>query len=110
MPGLTVTPIIAAGVGGAALVIGLLLALLDANALRRWGHERTASPLWALLTPIVYLTMRSVATRRETGKDGSVVLAWILGLVLAVAVVGLFPDLVALLVPGVTAPWSSPLG
>ncbi|HWL61139.1 MAG TPA: DUF2510 domain-containing protein [Microbacteriaceae bacterium] len=109
VPELTVTSLLAAGIGAAAYVIGLLLALLDASALRRWGHERTASPLWALLTPMVYLTMRSIATRRETGRDGGVVLAWILGLVLAAAVVALFPDLVPLLMPGLTAPWSSPL-
>ena len=110
VPGLVVTSMLAWGIGAAALVIGVLIAFLDAGALRRLGHERTASPLWALLTPIVYLSVRAVATRRETGHGRAVILAWVLGLLLAGLLVYLIPDLLPLLAPGVTAPWTSPLG
>lgn len=109
-PGLTLTSVLAWSIGAGAFILGLLVAFLDSSTLRRWGHERTASPLWALLTPIVYLSVRSVATRRETGHGRAVILAWVIGLILAGLLVALFPDVLSLLVPGFVPPWASPIG
>lgn len=110
VPDLSVSAELGWGIGAAALVIGVLLAFLDSAALARWGHARTASPLWALLTPMVYLSLRSVATRRETGHGRAVILAWVLGLVLAALLGWAFPEAIALLVPGFEPPWTSLIG
>jgi hypothetical protein len=57
------------------LVFVILLAALDQRALRKYGFERTASPWWMLLYPIVgsfaYLIARTVRVRREAGRGGA---------------------------------------
>jgi len=110
VPGLEPSPQLAWGVCAGAYVIGLLLAFLDSSRLRRGGHARTASPLWELLTPIGYLSARGVATRRETGGGRVVILTMVLGVLVALLLVVLFPDVITLVAPDVTVPWSSFIG
>jgi hypothetical protein len=54
---------------GVWLVAGFVLAVLDSKTLRLDNHIHTASPVWALLTPVPYLIARSVRVTGETGKQ-----------------------------------------
>jgi hypothetical protein len=56
---------------GGVVVTYLLLFLFaeaDRRALRRFGFEHTASILWMLLGPLVYLILRTVAIGREVRR------------------------------------------
>ena len=53
----------------AYLLIVMLLAVADRRSLSIEGHERTASPALALLTPLAYLLARSISVTRETGRS-----------------------------------------
>ena len=53
-------------IGPYAVILGL--AAYDRLMLRLSGHERPASPAWALLTELGYLIMRGMRTSKETGK------------------------------------------
>lgn len=53
------------------------LAAVDEYTLRSAGHENTASPYWALLTSIPYLTARTNALVEETGRGLTVLWAGI---------------------------------
>lgn len=68
--------------GALVLVIGLLLAVADRRALYYAGHDRTAHPALALLSPVVYLIVRAVTVSRETRKAA----AW--PLIILVIVIG----------------------
>ncbi len=54
--------------GGAFLLLGVLIAAADRRVLFVNDHEFTASPAWGLLTPLSYLSVRAVTVARETGK------------------------------------------
>lgn len=96
-------------VWGGGWLAGILLAAYDRLKLRSWGHERTASPALAILTPIVYLIARSAATRRETGHGRQVFLTWFIAVVIMAAFAYLFPAIITATVPGFVPPWTSPL-
>jgi len=49
----------------------LIMGFQDRARLRLLGHEETASPWWIVLSPLVYLIVRSVRVRQATGKRGS---------------------------------------
>lgn len=53
------------------------LAAVDEYTLRSAGHKNTASPYWALLTSIPYLTARTNALVEETGRGLTVLWAGI---------------------------------
>jgi hypothetical protein len=57
-------------VGGAivALLVLFVFAELDRRALRRFGYTHTASILWMLLGPLIYLILRKVAIGREVRR------------------------------------------
>lgn len=110
LPGVTPAPDLAWGILAGAYLIGILLAFVDRSALERAGHERTASPLLALLTPIAYLPARAAMTRRETGHGRLVVVTLILGLLVAAVLVALFPEVLTRIVPGFVPPWTSIIG
>ena len=67
-----------AGLLALLLVGGIGLALQDRAGLASAGHERTASPLWALLTPLGYLIVRATITRRESGRGWAPAIALLL--------------------------------
>ena len=84
-------------VGPYAVILGL--AAYDRLMLKLNGHERPASPAWALLTELGYLIVRGMRTSKETGKGYAplTVFAGALGLLLA-AVIAL-PGLVMAMFP-----------
>jgi len=84
-------------VGPYVLILGL--AAYDRLMLKLNGHERPASPAWALLTEPAYLLVRGMRTTKETGKGYAplAVFAGALGLLLA-AVIAL-PGLVIAMFP-----------
>jgi len=49
-------------------LISVALAAVDEYTLRASGHKNTASPYWALLTSIPYLSARTSALIEETGR------------------------------------------
>jgi hypothetical protein len=83
--------------GPYAVILGL--AAYDRLMLKLNGHERPASPAWALLTEPAYLLVRGMRTSQETGKGYAplTVFAGALGLLLA-AVIAL-PGLVIAMFP-----------
>lgn len=71
---------------GLVLLLSLLLAVVDASALKRLGHEKRATPVLGLLTPVAYLGARAVVLR-GAGR-GAAAPAWVaLALTLVVAAV-----------------------
>lgn len=84
-------------VGPYAVILGL--AAYDRLMLKLAGHERPASPAWALLTEPGYLLARGIRTTKETGKGYAplTVFAGALGVLLA-AVIAL-PGLVIAMFP-----------
>jgi hypothetical protein len=91
-------PLMILVVTGPYLVI-LGLAAYDRLMLKLNGHERPASPAWALLTEPAYLLVRGIRTMQETGKGYAplTVFAGALGLLLA-AIIAL-PGLVIAMFP-----------
>jgi hypothetical protein len=55
----------------AFFVFTLILGFQDRSRLRLLGHDQTASPWWIVLSPLVYLIVRSVRVRQSTGRRGS---------------------------------------
>jgi hypothetical protein len=70
----------------------LALAFLDRARLRSGGNATTASPLWVLLSPLVYLIARAREVRMYAAGAWTVVIWWCVALVLApgIAVLGVF--------------------
>jgi hypothetical protein len=81
------------------LTIGL--AYLDQRILRAAGHENTASWLWAILGPPVYLLLRARAVIRETGHGIGPVLVWFADAMLALASIIAVPGVIIALLPAV---------
>jgi len=86
--------------GFAFLFIGLGLAFADRRALQRAGHDATAHPALAVLTPLPYLLVRAFYVRRETGRNA---IAPALVLLVGVAAVGAALALVSGLLPLLTS-------
>ena len=84
-------------VGPYAVILGL--AAYDRLMLKLNGHDRPASPAWALLTELGYLIVRGMRTMQETGKGYAplTVFTGALGLLLA-AIIAL-PGLVIAMFP-----------
>lgn len=61
------------------------LAAVDEYTLRAAGHKNTASPYWALLTSIPYLTARTNALVDETGRGLTVLWSGIGVMVITIA-------------------------
>ncbi len=49
----------------------LIMGFQDRARLRLLGHEKTASPWWIVLHPLIYLIVRSSRVRAGTGRRGS---------------------------------------
>lgn len=78
------------------LIVSLVLAAIDRRALRLDAHDSTAAPALALLTPLVFMVVRTVLVTRETGRNtmGPLILLLVViaGIVAALVVVdGLLP-------------------
>ena len=81
------------------LIAVLALAIADRRALYLDGHDRTASPALALLTPMIYLPFRAFFVTRETGRGAFaplILLVAVLGAITAALV--LLPDVLQLLI------------
>jgi hypothetical protein len=78
----------------AYLLVVLLLAMTDRRSLSGEGHDRTASPSLALLTPPIYLLVRSIFVTRETGRSA---FAPFVLVIVTVAAIGI----AVILLPGV---------
>lgn len=94
----------------AILVVGFVaasvgLAVGDRVSLSRHGHERTASPALAVLTPLVYLTVRSILVSRETGRGSFGPLAVLLGVLVAIGATILIVDGLGALLVTAVAPY-----
>ena len=75
-------------VGGVIVVlylVTLLLAVFDRRKLDWAGYNQPAHWAWALLSAPVYLLVRTLAVKRETGRNSILLVVW---LVLAAALVG----------------------
>ena len=55
----------------AFFVFTFIMGFQDRARLRLLGHDQTASPWWIVLSPLVYLIVRSVRVRQCTGRRGS---------------------------------------
>jgi hypothetical protein len=55
----------------AFFIFTLIMGFQDRSRLRLLGHDQTASPWWVVLSPLVYLIVRSVRVRQCTGRRGS---------------------------------------
>jgi hypothetical protein len=64
------------------LSTSVALGALDRRSLHIEGHDSTAAPALALLTPLAFLLARAVLASRETGRNASAPL-WVLLAVLA---------------------------
>lgn len=82
---------------GVSLLFGiatLLLGFRDRATLRQLGHQEPASPWWQLLSQLVYLVIRTVAVRRETGQGQAPLVVYlciqiapiVLGIIAAIAI------------------------
>lgn len=76
---------LAAGVLVLLYLVTLLLAVADRRKLDGDGHAYPAHWAWALLTAPVYLIVRTLAVKRETGRTSVLLWVW---LVLAALLVG----------------------
>lgn len=80
------------------LVASVVLAAVDRRALRIDGHVSVASPGLALLTPLVFLPVRTVLTARETDRGTMAPLVLLLLIAAGIAAALVFvPGLVSLL-------------
>jgi hypothetical protein len=81
--------------GGLIFIFALLtvvLAVRDRRALVAYGHSRTASPAFVLLTPLVYLVVRTIKVRGSAGRESAPLLVWLLSAAIIVALGFLFPE------------------
>ncbi|MET1042783.1 MAG: hypothetical protein ABWX59_01525, partial [Microbacteriaceae bacterium] len=65
-----------------ASMLGILavlwLGFRDRAALRTLGHERTAAPWWTLLSPLVYLAIRTYHVQKATGRGSWPLTVWVI--------------------------------
>lgn len=64
------------GVLVALYVVTLILAMADRNKLDWAGYNQPAHWAWALLTAPVYLLVRTIAVKRETGRTSILLVVW----------------------------------
>ena len=77
----------------------LFFAAFDRLLLQTWGHDRPASPLWALLTAPGYLLARAVRTFKETGKGFATLALFAAGLTAVLAGILVLPGLLISVIP-----------
>jgi hypothetical protein len=82
-------------------LIVLGFAAYDRLALKTAGHEKPASPLWALLTAPAYLLARARRTIKETGKGFAPLVIWSGASFALVASVLVLPGILISLMPTV---------
>ncbi len=68
---------LAGGVIAILYIAIIVLAIVDRSKLDWAGYNRPAHWLWALLTAPVYLLVRTIAVKRETGKNSLVLWVWL---------------------------------
>lgn len=78
---------------GLGVIIALAAALTDPGSLRRRGYDEPVSGLWVLLSPLVYLVLRSARVHREGGRS------WLMVPVHLVAVAGATVVALTMLLP-----------
>jgi hypothetical protein len=66
-------------------LLSVALAAIDEYVLRSAGHKSTASPYWALLTSVPYLSARTSALIDETGRGIAVLWAGIGVMIVTIA-------------------------
>lgn len=93
-----------AGVLVVLYLVTLLLAVADRSKLDWAGYNRPAHWAWALLTAPVYLLVRTIAAKRETGRNSALLWVW---LILAAAIVGAW-FAVNTFMPELLAPYTLP--
>lgn len=76
---------LAGGVVVVLYLVTILLAVADRSKLDWAGYTRPAHWAWSILTAPVYLLVRTIAVKRETGRNSALLWVW---LVLAAALVG----------------------
>lgn len=76
---------LAGGVFALAYIATIVLAITDRRKLDWAGYNRPAHWFWAILTAPVYLAVRTIAVRRETGRNSMMLWVW---LILAAVLVG----------------------
>ncbi|MCO5293762.1 MAG: hypothetical protein M9882_02485 [Homoserinimonas sp.] len=76
---------LAVGVLAALYVVTIILAIADRSKLDWAGHRNPAHWAWALLTAPIYLLVRTISVKRETGRLSVLLIVWLL---LAAALVG----------------------
>lgn len=67
--------------------LSVVLAAVDEYTLRSAGHRNTASPYWALLTSVPYLSARTSALIDETGRGLTVLWSAIGVMIVTIAAV-----------------------
>jgi hypothetical protein len=76
---------LAGGVVAVFYIVTIILAITDRRKLDWAGYNRPAHWFWSILTAPVYLLVRTIAVKRETGGNSILLWVWIL---LAAVVVG----------------------
>jgi hypothetical protein len=66
------------GTGFVVFLLSLLIGFRDRAKLRELGHQRTASPWWMVLATLVYLIIRTVHAKSETGRGSAPLVVWVL--------------------------------
>ena len=66
------------GIAFIFVLLSLALASRDSQALKAAGHQRPAGPAWVLLSSLVYLIVRTVRVKSETGRGGILLLVWLM--------------------------------
>jgi len=79
-------------------LITVILAVRDRRTLLAYGHTRTANPGWIVLTPLVYLLVRSSRARGSAGRESAPLLVWLLVVAIITGAAFAFPDWVAKLI------------
>ncbi|GAA3746871.1 hypothetical protein GCM10022239_23000 [Leifsonia bigeumensis] len=95
---------LAGGVVVVLYLVTILLAVADRSKLDWAGYTRPAHWAWAVLTAPVYLLVRTIAVKRETGRNSALLWVW---LVLAAALVGAW-FAANYFVPELLAPYTLP--
>lgn len=65
------------GLNLVVLLLSLVIGFRDRAKLLSLGHDRTASPWWLILTPLVYLVIRTTHATRATGRGAAPLVVWI---------------------------------
>ena len=65
------------GVVAVLYLVTLLLAVADSHKLDWAGYHQPAHWAWALLTAPVYLLIRTISVKRETGRVSVLLVVWL---------------------------------